>query len=90
MSLLVADMIGGVHVLVVLVRLGGRWAGCLRWDGLGAVGEGIGAALIWFNVEVLGWVLDWMEGAAVGVTAVASVEVVLVVLVTVRVVREPE
>ena len=62
----------------------------MRWVDLGAVGEGIGAALIWFNVEVLGWVLDWMEGAAVGVTAVASVEVVLVVLVTVRVVREPE
>ena len=41
------------------------------------------------EVAVLGWVLDWVEGAGGG-TVVAGGEVVLVVLVTVRVVREPE
>ena len=39
---------------------------------------------------MLGWVLDWVEGAAVGGTAVAGGEVMLVVLVTVEMVRVPE
>ena len=50
----------------------------------------MGAALIGLEVEVLGWVLALVEGDVVGGRAVAGGEVVLVVLVTVRVVREPE
>ena len=44
----------------------------------------MGAALIGFEVEVFGWVLDWVEDAAVGGIAVAGGEGVLVVLVLVR------
>ena len=29
MSLPVANMLGGVHVLVAVERLGGNWAGCV-------------------------------------------------------------
>ena len=39
---------------------------------------------------MLCWVLYWVECAAVGGTAVTGGEVVLMVLVTVRLVREPE
>ena len=90
MSLRVADMVGGVCVLVVVEGLGGGWACCVRGAGLGAIIEGMGAALMVLEVEVLGWVLDSVEGSAVWGTATAGEGVVVVVLVMVRVVREPE
>ena len=90
MILRVADIVGGVRVLVTVGGLGGSWAGCVRGAGLGGISEGMGAALMVLEVEVLGWVLDWVVGAAVRGTAMVGGGVVLVVLVTVRVVREPE
>ena len=90
MSLRVAEMVGGVRVFVAVEWVDGSWAGCVRGAGLGGMSEGMGAALMVLEVEVLGWVLDWVEGAGGGERAVAGGEVVLVVLVTVRVVREPE
>ena len=32
---------------------------------MGAIGDGMGAVLMVLEVKVLGWVLDWMENAAV-------------------------
>ena len=92
MSLRVADMVGGVCVLVAVGvgGLGGSWDSCVRGAGLGAIIEGMGAARMVLEVEVLGWLLDWVEGVAVRGTAMAGGGEVLVVLVMVRVVREPE
>ena len=90
MSLRVADMVGGVGVLVAVDWLGGSWAGCVRGAGLGGISEGMGAALMVLEAEGLGWVLDSVEGAGVGRTALAGGEMVSVVLVMVRLVREPE
>ena len=69
------------------------WLRALGWLGRWLqprMAEGMGAARIGLEVAVLVWVLDWVEGAAVGGTAVAGGEMVLVVLVSVRVVRESE
>ena len=54
MSLHVADMVGGVRMLVVDGGMDGSWAGYVRWDGFGAVCEGMGTALMVSEVEVLG------------------------------------
>ena len=48
----------------------------MRLDGLGAVIEGMGAALMGSEVEVLGCVLDWVVGDVVGGRAPAGGEVV--------------
>ena len=42
MSLRVADMVGGVRVLVAVEWLVGSWAGCVRGAGLGGISEGMG------------------------------------------------
>ena len=51
-SLRVANLVGGVRVLVVGEVIGGSWADCMCWDGLGAVSTRMGAALIVLEVEV--------------------------------------
>ena len=90
MSLRVADMVGGVRVLVVVEGLGGSWAGYVRGAGLGPVIEAMGAALMVLEVEVFRLGVRLVEGAGVEGSAVVGEEMVLVFLVTVKVVREPE
>ena len=43
--------------LVAVEGLGGTWPGCVCEENLGAIGEGMEAALMVLEVEVLGWVL---------------------------------
>ena len=52
-----ADMVGGVRVLVAVEWFGGSWAGCVGGAGLGGISEGIGAALMVLEVEVFSWLL---------------------------------
>ena len=46
MSLRDADMVGVVLVLVSGGGLDGSWTGCVRWDGLCIISEGMEAALM--------------------------------------------